>query len=76
MTNDTKKQCKSKGCLNPVLKGNYCELCSKKRKEKRDLILGGLGSAAIISGGVAIKKGAIKQIPKVAANIVKIFLKM
>lgn len=61
MTNEILKQCKSKSCSNPVLKGKYCEQCTRKRKETRDKILGGLGGAAIFGGGVAIKKGVIRD---------------
>lgn len=76
MSNEIQKQCKSKDCSNPVLKGKYCEQCTRKRKEIRDKIFGGLGGAAILGGGVAIKKGAIKQAPKAAAKIAKIIFKI
>ncbi|WP_238900719.1 hypothetical protein [Clostridium sp. YIM B02500] len=70
MTNEKSKQCKSKGCYNPVLDGKYCARCKQKRKEKRDKILAGVGGAVVLGCGVAIKKG-----PKIAAKVIKVILK-
>jgi hypothetical protein len=75
MTNETPKQCKSKGCYNPVLGGKYCVQCKQNRKEKRDKILAGALGAAILGGGGAIKKVAIKQAPKIAAKVIQIILR-
>lgn len=75
MTNEKTKQCKSKGCYNPVLDGKYCENCKQKRKEKRDKILAGAGGAAILGCGVAIKKGVIKKAPKIAAKVIQVILR-
>lgn len=81
MTNEKPKQCKSKGCYNPVLDGKYCVQCKQKRKEKRDKILAGAGAgagaggAAIWGVGVAIKKGVIKQVPKIGEKVIQVFLK-
>lgn len=75
MTNDKTKRCKSKGCYNPVLEGKYCEHCKQKRREKRDEILAGVGGAAIFAIVAAIKKGAIKQGPKIAAKVIQVILK-
>ncbi len=75
MTNEKPKQCKSKGCYNPVLDGKYCEYCKQKRKEKRNNILAGAGGAAILGGSVAIKKGVIKQVPKIAAKVIQVILR-
>ncbi len=71
MTNEILKQCKRKGCFNPVLKGKYCEQCTQKRKEKKDKILAGLGGIVILGGGAALRKGVIKQVPKIAVKVVK-----
>jgi len=38
------KDCKTKGCNNPVLKGKYCEHCSQIKKEKRNKVIKGAGS--------------------------------
>jgi len=75
MTNEKSKQCKSNGCHNPVLDGKYCVLCKQKRKEKRDKILAGAGGSAIVGLGVAIKKGVLKQAPKVAAKVIQVISK-
>lgn len=75
MTNEKPKQCKSKGCCNPVLDGKYCEYCRQKRKEKRNKILAGAGSAVILGGGVAIEKVVIKQFPKIAAKVLQVILR-
>lgn len=77
MDNEKTKLCKTKGCTKPVLDGKYCENCKKKRKEKRGKILAeaGAGGAAILVGGVAIKKGALKQIPKIAAKVIQVVLR-
>lgn len=75
MTNEKHRQCKSKGCYNPVLDGKYCEHCKQKRKEKRDKILARAGGAAILGCGVAIKKGVIKKTPKIAAKVIQVILR-
>lgn len=75
MANEKTKQCKTKGCNNPVLDGKYCELCKQKRKENKDKIMAGAGGAFILGAGVAIKKGALKQIPKIAAKVIQVVLK-
>jgi len=75
MTNEKIKQCKSKGCDNPVLDGKYCEHCKQKRKEKREIILAGAGSVAILVGGVVKKSGVIKQVPKIAAKVMQVILR-
>lgn len=75
MTNEKHKQCKSKGCYNPVLDGKYCVQCKQKRKEKRDKILAGAGGAAILGYGVAIKKGVIKKGPKIVAKVIQVILR-
>lgn len=77
MTNKKLKQCKSKECYNPVLKGKYCIQCTQKRKETRDKILAGTVGVAILRGsGPALKKvGIIKQAPKIAAKAIKVIFK-
>jgi hypothetical protein len=76
MINETPKQCKSKACYNPVLDGKYCEQCKQKRKEKGVKILTGAGGTAILVVGAAIKKGIIKQGPKIARAAIKVVLKV
>ena len=68
-------KCKTKACDNPVLDGKYCEYCTQKRKEKRDAGLVIVGTALIGLIGVAIKKGGLKQVPKIAAKAVKIIFR-
>lgn len=75
MANEKAKQCQTKGCNNPVLDGMYCEFCKQKRKENKDKIMAGAGGALILGGGVAIKKGALKQIPKIAAKVIQLVLR-
>lgn len=75
MINEKPKQCKSKGCNNPVLDGKYCEYCKQIRKERKDKILAGAGGAVILGVSVAIKKGVIKQVPKIAAKILQVILR-
>lgn len=75
MTKLTFRQCKSKGCSNPVLNGKYCEQCTQKRKEVKDGILGGAGGAVILGLGVAIKKGILKQGPKIVSKVIQGILK-
>ena len=75
MINEKSKQCKSKGCNNPVLDGKYCEHCKQKRKENGGKILAGAGGVAILGLGVARKKGAMKQVPKIAAKLMQVILR-
>lgn len=72
MTNKVVEQCKRKGCFNPVMDGKYCEHCKQKKKEKRNIVYVGVGGPAIIGLGVAIKKGVIKQGPKIASKVVQV----
>ena len=75
MINEKPKQCKSKGCCNPVLDGKYCEYCKQSRKETKNKILVVAGGVAIPAVGVAIKKGALKQVPKIAAKVIQVILR-
>lgn len=77
MANETPGKCKSKGCYNPVLDGKYCEHCKQKRKEKRDKILAGagVGGSAILGVAVAIKKGVLKQAPKIITKGIEVILR-
>ena len=75
MINEKPKQCKSKGCYNPVLDGKYCEYCKQRRKENKDKILAVTGIVVIPVVGVAIKKGLIKQVPKIAAKVIRVILR-
>ena len=75
MINEKPKQCKSKGCYNPVLEGKYCEYCKQRRKENKDKILAATAGAGILGGGIAIKKGVIKQVPKIAAKVLQVILR-
>jgi len=75
MANEKPNQCKTKGCNNPVLDGKYCEFCKQKRKENKDKVVAGAGGALILGGGFAIKKGALKQIPKIAAKVIQVVLR-
>lgn len=75
MINEKPKQCKSKGCYNPVLDGKYCEYCKQRRKENKDKILKAATGLGILGGSVAIKKGAIKQVPKIAAKVLKVIFR-
>ena len=75
MANEKAKQCKTKGCNNPVLDGNYCEYCKQKRKETKNKVLIGAGSVGIPVIGVAIKKGALKQISKIAGKVLQVVLR-
>ena len=53
MIDDSIKKCKTKGCDNPVLdNGEYCNLCSQKRKENRNKNLGIGGSLLAFVGTV------------------------
>ncbi len=69
------KKCKYKGCDNPVLEGKYCAYHTQVMKEKRDKGLLAAGGLALLPIGVAIKKGALKKIPEIAAKAVQIVLK-
>lgn len=75
MINEKSKQCKSKGCDNIVLDGKYCENCKQKRKEKGSKVLARAGGVAILGFGVAIKKGAMKQVHKIAAKSIQVILR-
>ena len=75
MNKEETRQCKSKGCCNPVLKGKYCQFCKKKRKEKRAKVFAVVGSTTILGIGGAAKKGAMKQIPKIAEKVVKVIIR-
>jgi hypothetical protein len=79
MTSEKTKQCKSKGCNNPVLTGNYCEQCKQKRTEKRDKLLVGVGAAAsgtaILAASIVKNKDVLKQVPKMLGDVVKVVLK-
>jgi len=75
MINEKSKQCKSKGCCNPVLDGKYCEYCKQRRKENKDTILAAAASVGILGVGVAIKKGVTKQVPKIAAKAIQVILR-
>lgn len=55
------KQCKTQGCNNPVLEGEYCRYCQQARKENREQ---GLKVAGVAGGVVVLIKVAIKYIPK------------
>ena len=46
--------CKTRDCTNPVLSGKYCEFCKKKRKEKRNKIIAGAGSATATIAYIAL----------------------
>lgn len=70
------KKCKKKGCNGLALHSKYCLLCNQKRKERNEKILAGFGGVAILGGGAAIKKGALKQVPKVASKVIKVFFKV
>lgn len=75
MANEKAKQCKTKGCNNPVLDGNYCEFCKQKRKENKQKIMAGAGSALILVVTAAFKKGVFKQIIKFAAKGIQLALR-
>ncbi|GHU82296.1 hypothetical protein FACS1894196_0400 [Clostridia bacterium] len=78
MANDKVKICKTKVCNNPVLDGKYCEYCKQKRKENKNKGLAvavAVGIPAVSAAGYAIKKGALKQIPKIAGKIIQVVLK-
>lgn len=75
MANEKAKQCKTKGCNNPVLDGKYCEFCKQKRKENKDKIMARAGGVLILGGGVAIKKGALELIPKIAVKVIQVVLR-
>lgn len=75
MDNEKAKQCKTKGCNNPMIDGKYCEFCKQKRKENKDKIMVGAGGVLILGGGVAVKKGALKHIPKIAAKVIQLVLR-
>ncbi len=75
MTNQPRKTCKTKWCKNPAIVGKYCVMCTQKRKEMRGKILAGAGAVGIPAAGYAIKKGALKQLPKIAAKLAQILLK-
>ena len=69
------KQCKTKNCYNPVIDGNYCEYCTQKKKENRNRAAAAGFGLCITAAGFAIKKGALKQIPKMVSTVVKMILK-
>jgi hypothetical protein len=75
MAKGTSKLCKTKGCNNPVLDGKYCVHCKQKRKENKNKGLAVAGVVGIPVAGVAIKKGALKQIPKIAGKVLQLVLK-
>jgi hypothetical protein len=77
MIKENPKQCKSKSCFNPVLDGKYCVNCKQIRKERKEKILVGIGAGVPVIFGcvVAIKKGGIKQVPKIAAKVLKVILR-
>ena len=75
MVNEKAKHCKTQDCNNPVLNGKYCLQCKKKRKETKNKVLIGGGSVVIPVIGVAIKKGALKQIPKIASKVIQAVLR-
>ena len=68
-------QCKTKGCNNPVLDGKYCLQCTQVRKENKNKGLAVAGAVGIPAIGLAIKKGALKQVPKIAKAVVKIIFR-
>lgn len=68
-------QCKTKGCNNPVLDGKYCLQCAQVRKENKNKGLAVAGAVGIPALGYAIKKGALKQVPKIAKAVVRIILR-
>jgi hypothetical protein len=67
--------CKTKGCNNPILDGKYCEYCKQKRKEKGNIAKGAVAAVGIPAAGYAIKKGALKQVPKIAKAALQIILR-
>ena len=75
MATEKAKTCKTKGCNNPVLDGKYCEHCKQVRKENKNKGLAIAGGIAIPAVGVAIKKGALKQVPKIAKAVAQIILR-
>jgi hypothetical protein len=62
MNNDILKECKNKGCNNPVLNGKYCENCSQIKKEKRDNVIKGAGG--ILLGVGAFVLSALLKKPR------------
>lgn len=76
MINGENKQCKSKGCCNPILEGRYCQCCTQKRREKREKILAAAAGVLILGGGVAKKKGLIKKAPKIATKVLQGVLRL
>lgn len=76
MINEKNKQCKSKGCCNPVLKGIYCQHCTQIRRGKRDNILAVVTTALILGGGFAKKKDLIKKAPKIATKVLQGVLRL
>lgn len=68
-------KCKAKGCNNPVLNREYCLKCTQVRKEKRNKWFAGAGVLGVPAIGYAIKKGALKQLPKIAKSLVKIIFR-
>lgn len=68
-------QCKTKGCNNPVLDGKYCLQCTQVRKENKKKGWAVAGAVGIPALGYAIKKGALKQAPKIAKAMVKIIFR-
>ncbi|GAU76580.1 hypothetical protein [Fusibacter sp. 3D3] len=75
MSNKEHKKCKKRSCNGLALHNKYCLLCNQKRKEKKEKILACLTGIGILGGGAAIKKGALKQVPKVATKVVKMFFR-
>lgn len=67
--------CKTKGCNNPVLDGKYCEFCKQERKETGNKVKGVAAAVAIPAAGYAIKKGVLKQVPKIAKAALQIILR-
>jgi hypothetical protein len=75
MNNEKTIHCKTKGCSNPVLDGTYCEHCKQKQKENKNKGLAVAGGIAISAVGIAIKKGVLKQIPKIAGKAIQVVLR-
>ena|GEM_PF-1888365 len=75
MTDEKAKQCKMKDCTNDVLEGKYCEYCKQVRKGKRNKILGGAAAVGVSAAGYAVKKGVLRQVPKILGSVFKIILK-
>ena len=78
MNNEVPKKCRSKGCNNSVLVGNYCEYHTKKKKEIRNGILGVAGTIilpGIIVAGKMVGPKIVKAAKPVAQAAIKIVFK-